>query len=438
MTRLGGLGRAAPLAIAGCAIATAWCAAVADARMVDPVVLGLAACTAAANRLSIRWRGRLWISGSFTFSMLAAALYGPAAAFVVAAAGELGAWALERYRPSAAAINLVGSALPNLVAATLFAALVRSGASDVVFASGLVIAGTAAMCLNFLIVAGLTSLDAREWRGLRPPRHLLPSLVWNVGVTAVLGLAFARSLALLGGALLVLVVLGFAHMLRLSASGRRRAEASATSSLGLVEGLVGTLQERDPAAARHAAAVAAFSHDVTRVLGIGERECGVAHLAGLLHDVGRVALSDDAIAGRRALTGADWVTIHRHPRLGAEMVGVLGEVANVVRSHHERPDGRGYPDGLRGEEIPVLARIVAVAEVYDTLTASDGYRERMSSFEAVRELRRVAGTQLDPDCVDALVGLLEGRSTAYRHADGASVEDALGVERALMSAVAAA
>jgi HD-GYP domain-containing protein (c-di-GMP phosphodiesterase class II) len=429
-----GHGRAAPLAFAGCAVAGAWCAVVADGRMTDPVVIVLAVCTAVANRLSIRWRGRLWVSGSFTFSMLAAALYGPAAAFTVAAAGELAAWALERYRPSAAAINLVGSALPNLVAATLFAALVPHASSDALFVSGLVVAGTTAMCLNFLIVAGLTSLESREPGGLIPPRHLLPSVLWNVGATALLGLVFERSPALVGGALLALAVLGFAHMLRLSVSRRREAEASASSSLGLVEGLVRSLQERDPGTARHAAAVAAFSRDIARGLGMGERECGWAHLAGLLHDVGKVALSDQAVAGSPRLSYADWVTIERHPRLGAELVGVLGAVSEAVRCHHERPDGRGYPAHLRGEEIPTLARVVAVAEVYDTLTAADGYRARMSSFEAVRELRRVAGTQLDADCVEALVRQLEGRSLAYRHADGASLEAELHLERALIAA----
>ena len=98
------------------------------------------------------------------------------------------------------------------------------------------------------------------------------------------------------------------------------------------------------------------------------------------------------------LTEADWRGIRRHPDIGADLlrdIGVYGPVAEIVRCHHERVDGRGYPRGLEGDEIPEVAKIVAVAEVYDTLTAPDTYRTPMNSFEALRELRRVAGTQLD-------------------------------------------
>ena len=417
------------LAAAGCVAACAWFVLVADERLLDPVVWLLTACVAVANRLSIRWRGRLWVSGSFAFSMVAASRYGPAAAFAVAAVGELLPWALERYRPTAAAINVLGSGVPNLVAATLFAAIVPAAGGDGMFVFGLLVAGTAAMTLNFLVVAGLTGLDTGELRRLRPPLSLLPCLVWNVTVTAVLALVLERSPAIVGASLVLLAVLGFTYMTRLSASGRRRAEVTATSSLGLVEGLVHSLEERDPSSARHAAAVARFSRDIARASGMSGRECGWAHLAGLLHDVGRVALSDQAVAGSGTLTAEDWAAIARHPALGADMLRMLGPVADAVRAHHERPDGLGYPDGLSGDDIPPLARIVAVAEVYDTLTAPDGYRGGMSSFEALRELRRVSGTQLDPQYVETLSQLLTGRPFADRHGAGADLDEELLVER---------
>ncbi|HEX6945458.1 MAG TPA: HD domain-containing phosphohydrolase, partial [Casimicrobiaceae bacterium] len=125
-------------------------------------------------------------------------------------------------------------------------------------------------------------------------------------------------------------------------------------------------------------------------------------------------------------------TIRRHPTIGADLlrdVGMYGPVAEIVRSHHERWDGRGYPDGLEGEEIPEIARIVAVAEVYDTLTAPDTYRTPLTSFEALNELRRVAGKQLDPAIVESFAMLLAGRGTDYRHADAADYDAELDLLR---------
>ena len=106
-----------------------------------------------------------------------------------------------------------------------------------------------------------------------------------------------------------------------------------------------------------------------------------------------------------------------------------------MRAHHERIDGRGYPNGLPAEEIPEIAKIISVAEVYDTLTADDTYRTRMSSFEALTELRRVSGSQLDGRYVEALSSLLAGRGTEYRHADEADFDRELDVERRINEAV---
>ena len=131
------------------------------------------------------------------------------------------------------------------------------------------------------------------------------------------------------------------------------------------------------------------------------------------------------------------MAIQQHPELGADMLqdlGMYGPIAEIVLTHHERIDGRGYPRGLPGEEIPEIAKIIAVAEVYDTLTAADTYRTRMSSFEALRELRRVAGTQLDARYVEVLAGLLSGEGVEYRHADAASFDSELDMERRIKEA----
>jgi HD-GYP domain-containing protein (c-di-GMP phosphodiesterase class II) len=143
----------------------------------------------------------------------------------------------------------------------------------------------------------------------------------------------------------------------------------------------------------------------------------------------------------RTLTEQDWHTIRQHPEMGADLLrdlGIYGPVAEIVRAHHERVDGRGYPDGLSADEIPEIAKIVAVAEVYDTLTADDTYRTPVSSFEALTELRRVAGTQVEARYVEALADLLAGQGVDYRHADRADFDEELDVERRIGEAVGAA
>jgi HD-GYP domain-containing protein (c-di-GMP phosphodiesterase class II) len=131
------------------------------------------------------------------------------------------------------------------------------------------------------------------------------------------------------------------------------------------------------------------------------------------------------------------VAIQRHPELGAEMLrdlGMYGPVAEIILCHHERVDGRGYPNNRPADEIPEIAKIISVAEVYDTLTASDTYRTPMSSFEALRELRRVAGSQLDTGYVEILASLLSGEGVAYRHADKADFDSELNMERRIREA----
>src|SRR6201996_1563552 len=197
------------------------------------------------------------------------------------------------------------------------------------------------------------------------------------------------------------------------------------------------LDIRDERVARHSAAVARFARDIAEAVGMGEAERELAHTAGLLHDIGRFALSDRGAERGRTLTEEDWMAIQRHPELGADMLrdlGMYGPVAEIVLAHHERIDGRGYPAGLSEEEIPEIAKIIAVAEVYDTLTASDTYRTQMSSFEALNELRRVAGSQLDAHYVEVLAGLLGGENLEYRHADAADFDRELNMERRIRQA----
>jgi len=226
-------------------------------------------------------------------------------------------------------------------------------------------------------------------------------------------------------------------MARLVVTARERTAQYASLSWGVLSGLVRTLDRRDGRAARHAAAVAAFARDIASEAGMSRRDQELAHTAGLLHDIGKFALADRVLERDGALREADWDAIRRHPELGADLLrdlGVYGPVAEIVRAHHERVDGRGYPDRLKADEIPELAKILAVAEVYDTLTAHDTYRTPVSSFQALTELRRVAGSQLDADYVEALARVLAGSDATYRHADAADFGSELDLERRINEA----
>ena len=161
-----------------------------------------------------------------------------------------------------------------------------------------------------------------------------------------------------------------------------------------------TLSMRDAMTARHSAAVARYAREVARLLGLSEREQELIHTAGLFHDIGKFIFPDSILVADRKLTDEEWETVKLHPEQGAKLVRRIegyGPVADIVLSHHERIDGRGYPYGLSGEQIPLGSRILAAADTYDVMTARDSYRDPVSSEEALAELRRVAGSQLDAD-----------------------------------------
>jgi putative nucleotidyltransferase with HDIG domain len=392
----------------------------------EPLFAVLLGAAVLAALLTTRVDGDLWVSATFAASMLAVAFLGPAAALAIGVVAYCAEWLAARYRPSALAINAAAASVPNVLAAVLFPATSAA-------AFPLVLAGfaAAAIALNFALVTTLVALRDRTRPDLRPPRELLPALALNVALTVALAELY-REAGLAAMAFAVLVVVAFSYMARLVVQARERARAYAALSWGVLSGLLRTLDERDPRAARHGAAVARFSRDIATRRGLSEDERELAHTAGLLHDIGRFALSDRVMERGTTLTDPDWRTIRRHPTIGADLlrdVGLYGPVAEIVRAHHERWDGRGYPDGLEGAEIPEIARIVAVAEVYDTLTAPDTYRTPMTSFEALNELRRVAGRQLDPSIVETLANLLAGRGTDYRHADVADFDRELDLLR---------
>jgi putative nucleotidyltransferase with HDIG domain len=184
--------------------------------------------------------------------------------------------------------------------------------------------------------------------------------------------------------------------------------------------------------ARHSAAVARYAREIARASGCTEEELELVHTAGLLHDLGKFVFPDSILKGAGKLSDEEWEIVKRHPEEGARLVSQIdgyGPVAEIILAHHERIDGTGYPNGIRGDEIPKLARMISVADTYDVMTARDSYREPVTPEAALAELRRVSGTQLDAEYVELFEEILGSPDVAFRHGEDADFDRELQIER---------
>ena len=181
----------------------------------------------------------------------------------------------------------------------------------------------------------------------------------------------------------------------------KRGRELASLQVGLLSTVMQTLSMRDAMTARHSAAVARYCpRGRPSCSGMDEREQDLVHTAALLHDIGKFIFPDSILFADRKLTDEEWEIVKLHPEQGAKLVRRIegyGPVADIIIGHHERVDGKGYPHGIAGDEIPLGSRIISVADTYDVMTSRDSYRRPVSSEAAIVELRRVAGSQLDPD-----------------------------------------
>jgi HD-GYP domain-containing protein (c-di-GMP phosphodiesterase class II) len=180
--------------------------------------------------------------------------------------------------------------------------------------------------------------------------------------------------------------------------------------------LVDAIEAKDVATLGHVRRVSAYALAIGRRLGLSPAELRSLAIAADLHDVGKIGVPDSILGKPGKLTEQEFAEMQRHTGRGydiATRIGALREIAPVIRAHHERMNGSGYPDALRGEEIPMAARIIAVADSYDAMTSHRPYRGAMTHGEAVKELQRVSGVELDARCVEAfLQSLDEGHAEA--------------------------
>ena len=196
----------------------------------------------------------------------------------------------------------------------------------------------------------------------------------------------------------------------------RAAETETRSAyVGTIRALAMTLDARDPYTAGHSERVSALSVAVGRQMGLAEDEVDILRLGALLHDIGKIGVSDDVLRKAGPLTPEEYEAIKLHPTLGARIlrsVPFLSPHIPIVELHHERPDGAGYPHRLRGDEIPLLARIVHVTDAFDAMTSARAYRPGRPATEALRELWRCAGSQFDAEVVQALANALPSMDLA--------------------------
>jgi putative nucleotidyltransferase with HDIG domain len=174
--------------------------------------------------------------------------------------------------------------------------------------------------------------------------------------------------------------------------------------ISTVKSLAAAIDAKDPYTRGHSERVTRFSLLITKELGLDEKIQKDVQLCGLLHDVGKIGVPISVLRKKEKLTDEDWKEIRRHPVLGAEIISPIKQLKELipnVRHHHERYDGKGYPDNLKGEEIPLIARILAVADTFDALTSERPYRNGLSDKAALEEIEICKGTQLDPACADA-------------------------------------
>lgn len=382
------------------------------------------------------------VSAGFVALVLAMCLLGPAPAVAIGAAAIAADSLARRPSPAVCLSNLTTYAVYLVLGALLSRSLIgHSHVETITFAFVVFGVFIATNLLNFALIAIQKSV-LQEKSFINQVHTVLVPVLPGQLAAAVLAVILAVAYTKMGYPVLLslVLVLGvFQYLARALLRSEDRAEQLearsvrlASMQLGVLVTLVETLALRDRMTARHAAAVARYARALAREMGCNEADQDLTHTAGLLHDIGKFALPD-RILHAEILSDEDWAVVRRHPQEGATLVGRLdgyGPVADAILYHHEHVDGSGYPAGLIGNEIPLPSRILAVCNVYDTLTARDSYRSPMTPQDAIAELRRVAGRQLDAEIVDAFIAMLEREGpVTFAHGDDADFEAELAFER---------
>ena len=392
---------------------------------------------------AISTTSKVKISGSFLALVLAMVFLGGTPAAAIGVLTILAGWLRWRDAGHYLLNNVLTYATFPLVSGIAFHEIVDSGGvaeSDASFYALIFAVFLVALAINFTMIASYSCYLDRSSFFVKVRTALFPLLPSELAAALMaVGVAYLYvQLGLAGVAMFGVVLVTFQYLLGALLVSQQRAEELelrskqlASFQVGMLSAMLRTLDLRDQMTARHSAAVARYSRAIAQRAGYSRREEELVHIAALLHDIGKFILPDRILKANVPLTDEDWMLIKRHPQQGARVVSALdgyGPVAEIILAHHERIDGKGYPRGLAGDEIPELARIISVADTYDVMTARDSYRTPMSSYDAIVELRRVAGKQLDARFVEIFVELLEGKDVSFQHGEAADFEKELSLE----------
>jgi putative nucleotidyltransferase with HDIG domain len=389
-------------------------------------VAALAAAAAVAERGTVRLSSSVEVSVAVLPMLFAAVVFGPLASLVVSAASMLGdfrrpylKWAI--YTSSRA---LTGAA-SGLVAASL-AKLPATDAGAIALATA---GGALVMELLDVTFVSTTIKLRRSGSFMDGVRTLGPvfaaALPFHMPVVAMLAFAYTK-MSPLSLPLFLAPAIAAQRFFVLYQKQRQLTEDVLAANLQLEEAnlsfataLVATLDARDRYTAGHSAAVAIYARDIATALGLREQDQRLAHLAGLVHDVGKVGLPPGLLEKPGPLLRHERLQMQAHAEIGQRILANVDdytEVAYIIRHHHERFDGGGYPDRLAGTSIPLLSRILAVADAYNAMTSERPYRAAMSSQMARLRLRQGAGTQFDTSIVAAFDAVLADAPETYRTA----------------------
>ena len=390
-------------------------------------VFGLAAVAAVCERGSIRLRKDLTISISLLPAVFAAVLFGPLGAMVVFGASSL----FLAFPPIArvtyfATRSLTGAATAGV--AILVEGAIAEGVGRTI-AAAMAAALTAELADGFFTAVTFQLRKNGSWRVLA--REAIPITIASVPLygpaVGLLALAYRDispwTLPLFFGPALAAQRwwLMYQEQRRLAEDLGGVNEQLRAANLSFAKGLIATLDARDRYTAGHSAAVATYARDIATRMGLSDSQQGLAYLCGLVHDIGKIGLPAGLLEKPGALTLDERREMQRHSEIGEQIlanVETYAEIASIVRHHHERVDGQGYPDGVAANGIPLLSRIIAVADAYNAMTSDRPYRDAMPSRVARLRLAQAVETQFDTAVVAAFEAILAGATEDYRLAQG--------------------
>jgi putative nucleotidyltransferase with HDIG domain len=390
-------------------------------------VLVLAASAAIAERASVQLVQGIVMDSSISnlFVLFAAVLFGPLAAMLVGALSMAGAFRRPymRWATYTLARGITG-ALTGLIA-TQAAGLATSDVSSIVLAT--VFGGIAVESLDLAFGCLTYRVRGKQMREIA--RVLLPVTVASVPLymplVGLLAIAYLK-ISPVTLPLFLAPSLAFQRLFGLYQDQRRLADDLSavnrrleSANMSFATALVATIDARDRYTAGHSAAVAIYARDIATRLELSEEDVQLAHLSGLVHDIGRIGLPPRLLEKPGALTLDERRQMQEHSAIGERILAKVddyAEIARIVRHHHERVDGMGYPDGISRNDIPLISRIIAVADAYNAMTSDRPYRDAMPSRIARMRVAQGIEGQFDTNVVAAFEAILAGAGDDYRTA----------------------